>query len=211
MRRLLATMTALATLALPFCCAVAGPLPMPGVQVQPLEDIYNAIEDFVREDYLSSWFSSPQLIRRHFADPLDYYFGKEQVPLQEVLRDKIAYVTRWPQRYYRLVDDSLTVSRTEVDPNTYSVTFKYEWETRRVGDERAGLGETDLILRVDGGDIVIRGEGGKVLERYETPATGMSATGSAGADAEASDSGALGSPAAGSGAPVPAAKAAGAN
>jgi hypothetical protein len=160
--------------------------------VQPLEDVYNAIEDFVREDYLSSWFASPQLIRRHFADPLDYYWGKEKVPLQEVMRDKIAYVTRWPQRYYRLVDDSLTVSRTAIDPHTYTVTFRYEWETRRVGDERAGLGETDLIVQVAGTDITIRGEGGKVLERYETgPSVGApGAEGAAPAAAAAAAAGA---------------------
>lgn len=166
MKRSIGTIGAVAmALALLLPPAVAGAAPL--ARAAALEDVYSAIEDFIREDYLSSWFASPQLIRRHFADPLDYYWGKEQVPLKEVMRDKIAYVTRWPQRYYRMLDDTLTVSRTEVGAHTYAVTFRYEFETRRSGDERAGLGETELILQLVEGDIMIRGEGGRVLERYE--------------------------------------------
>ncbi len=133
---------------------------------RPLAQVYEIIEDFVREDYLSNWFSSPRLIRRHFADPLDYYWGKKDVPLKEVVRDKMAYITRWPQRYFRLITESLEVTRTPEDRYIYAVRFQYEFETKRTGDEKAGLGETSLLLELFDKRIMIRGEGGKVLERY---------------------------------------------
>ena len=133
---------------------------------RPLDQIFEIIEDFVREDYLSSWFASPRLIRRHFSDPLDYYWGKRDVPLKDVVRDKMAYVTRWPQRYFRLIDDSLEVTRSEENDYIYAVKFRYEFETRRKGDERAGLGETSLLLELFDKRIMIRGEGGRVTERY---------------------------------------------
>jgi hypothetical protein len=135
-------------------------------QDRSIDDVYDIIEDFVREDYLSSWFASPGLIRQHFVDPLDYYWGKKKVPQKMVLQDKVAYVTRWPQRYYRLIDDSLQVARTAVDDNTYAINFQYEFETKRPGDVRAGIGETNLLIELRRGRIMIRGEGGRVVERY---------------------------------------------
>ena len=133
---------------------------------KPMAAVYEIIEDFVREDYLSSWFASPRLIRRHFADPLDYYWGTKNVPLKEVVRDKMAYVTRWPQRYFRLISESVEVIRSEEDDDIYAVKFQYEFETRRKGAERAGLGETSLLLELFDKRVMIRGEGGRVLKRY---------------------------------------------
>lgn len=133
---------------------------------RPLSEVYEIIEDFVREDYLSSWFASPRLIRRHFSDPLDYYWGKKDVPLKEVVRDKMAYVTRWPQRYFRLLNESLEVIRSDQNPYIYAVHFRYEFETKRKGDERAGMGETSLLVELFDKRVMIRGEGGKVLKRY---------------------------------------------
>ena len=133
---------------------------------RPLAQVFELIEDFVREDYLSNWFASPRLIRRHFSDPLDYYWGKKDVPLSEVVRDKMAYVTRWPQRYFRLISETLEVTRSQEDPYIYAVRFQYEFETKRKGDEKAGLGETSLLLELIDRRVMIRGEGGRVLERY---------------------------------------------
>jgi hypothetical protein len=133
---------------------------------RPLAEVFEIIEDFVREDYLSSWFASPRLIRRHFSDPLDYYWGKKNVPLKEVVRDKMAYVMRWPQRYFRLISETLEVTRDRENEHLYAVKFHYEFETKRKGDERAGLGQTNLLLELFDKRIMIRGEGGRVLERY---------------------------------------------
>jgi len=133
---------------------------------RPLSEVFELVEDFVREDYLSNWFASPRLIRRHFSDPLDYYWGRKDVPLKEVVRDKMAYVSRWPQRYFRLISESLEVTRSEDNPYIYAVRFNYEFETKRKGDEKAGLGQTSLLLELFDKRIMIRGEGGKVLERY---------------------------------------------
>ena len=149
---------------LPFSAQVRGQ--EADIPSRPLAEVYEIIEDFIREDYLSSWFASPRLIRRHFSDPLDYYWGKKNVPLKSVVRDKMAYVARWPQRYFRLIGESLEVMRTEVDDNLYAVKFRYEFETRRKGDERAGLGETGLLIQLRDTRVIIRGEGGKVLKRY---------------------------------------------
>jgi len=133
---------------------------------RPLSEIYGIIEDFIREDYLSTWSSSPRLIRRHYADPMDYYWGKKDVSLKKVLRDKVAYMSRWPQRYFRLVADTLEVTRSKEDPYIYAVKFEYEFETKRRGAQKAGIGETGLLLELFDRRILIRGEGGKVLERY---------------------------------------------
>ena len=137
-----------------------------GDERRPLSEIYSIIEDFVREDYLSNWSSSPRLIRRHYADPMDYYWGKKGVSLKKVLRDKMSYMSRWPQRYFRLVEDTLEVTRSKEDPYIYAIKFKYEFETKRRGSQKAGIGETGLLLELFDRRVMIRGEGGKVLERF---------------------------------------------
>jgi len=131
-----------------------------------LSEIYRLIEDFIREDYLSSWSSSPRLIRRHYADPMDYYWGKKDVSLKKVLRDKMAYMSRWPQRYFSLRADTLEVTRSKDDPYIYAVKFEYEFETKRRGSQKSGIGKTGLLLELFDKRIMIRGEGGKVIERY---------------------------------------------
>lgn len=148
-----------------FLSSSAMARPMEGEQ-RPLSEIYSIIEDFIRENYLSDWSSSPRLIKRHYADPMDYYWGQKDVPLKKVLRDKVAYMRRWPQRYFSLVDDTLEVTRSKDDPYIFAVKFRYEFETRRKGDLRAGIGETGLLLELFDRRIMIRGEGGKVLERF---------------------------------------------
>ncbi len=131
-----------------------------------LSEVFSIIEDFIREDYLSTWSSSPRLIRRHYADPMDYYWGKKDVSLKKVLRDKMAYMSRWPQRYFRLVANTLEVTRRKDEPYIYAVQFEYEFETKRRGAQKSGIGKTGLLLELFDKRIMIRGEGGKVLERF---------------------------------------------
>jgi hypothetical protein len=131
-----------------------------------MAEIFDIIEDFVREEYLSSWAVDRRMLQRRFSDPVVYYWGKRDVPRKQVIREKMAYLARWPQRYYRLVGDSLEVTRINDNEGVYGVKFRYEFETKRGGATSSGLGETRLLVKLAGDRVIIRGEGGSVLERY---------------------------------------------
>lgn len=143
----------------------AGPSPAHAQQGVP-DDIYEIVEIFIRDSYLTNWFASRENIRRSFMDPMNYYWGKRNVPLRNVIRDKLAYVRRWPRRTFRMINGSLQIQRDPERDSVFAVRFRYEYVTARPGGRSAGLGETTLLLDLGTPDILILGEGGRVLERY---------------------------------------------
>jgi hypothetical protein len=147
-------------------CTLLPSVSTPVRAERPMAEIFDIIEDFVREEYLSSWAADRRVLQRRFSDPVVYYWGKKDVPRKQVIREKMAYLARWPQRYYRLVGDSLEVTRINDNEGVYGVKFRYEFETKRGEATSSGLGETRLLVRLVGSRVIVRGEGGSVLERY---------------------------------------------
>ena len=134
---------------------------------RPLAEVYEIIEDFVREDYLSNWFASPRLIRRHFADPLDYYWGRTGSTAerrhagQDGLCITLAATLFSADQRHAGSDE---VRRTIPIFMPFASIMNSRPSAR--GTRKAGLGQTSLLLELFDKRVMIRGEGGKVLERY---------------------------------------------
>jgi uncharacterized caspase-like protein len=87
-----------------------------------------------------------------YANKLDYY-GKKDVPREEVLRDKAHYYLRWPNRRFALVRDTLQVQ--EVAPGVFDVTFRFKFDVENTKKRSVGLSDMKLGLRKMGHDFVI--------------------------------------------------------
>ena len=143
----------------------------PGVKVPPAsgpnsaEDEQAFILDFLEKGYLQSWFAHPASVRQHFANPVAVYWGRRNVPLDEVVQEKLGYARKWIFRFYRLKRDTVRFEPVKDRPNTWQVTFSYDFMADRVPQRSAGVGETTLVLEINGDAVTIRGESGRVLER----------------------------------------------
>jgi hypothetical protein len=123
------------------------------------------IADFLEQGYLQAWFAYPDNIRRHFADPVQSYWGRRDVPLSAVVQDKVAYARKWTFRFYRLVPESLDVKPLAGKPGTYQVTFDYEFLADKVPGKSSGIAQTTLTMALDGERVTILAEDGRVLSR----------------------------------------------
>ena len=143
----------------------------PRVKVPPTSDAPNVqdeqafILDFLEKGYLQAWFAHPASVRQHFANPVAVYWGRRNVPLDEVVQEKLGYARKWIFRFYRLKRETVRFEPVKDRPNTWQVTFAYDFMADRVPQRSAGVGETTLVLEINGEAVTIRGESGRVLER----------------------------------------------
>lgn len=126
--------------------------------------LHTAFERFISDAYLQDWFAAPETIRRHYAPRMSNYWGRKGVQQDRVLSEKLAYASRWPDRQFRLLPNSLFV--VPGAGGLYNVTFNYEYNVRGPGRRSAGVGETTLRVLLDDPRVVIFAEGGRVLKRY---------------------------------------------
>ena len=56
-------------------------------------------------------------------------------------------------------------ARSPERAETYYVAFEYHFDARRPENRSCGTGEAELTLKLRGNDIIITGEGGRVLRR----------------------------------------------
>lgn len=145
------------------------PLPETSPVADPAwNDEQNAIVDFLETGYLQAWFAHPASVRRHFADPVENYWGRRNVALNSVVREKLGYARKWIFRFYKLDRASLRFAPVEGRPRTWTVSFGYEFLADRVPERSAGRGETTLVVSVDGDLVKIHAETGRVLERQRS-------------------------------------------
>ena len=65
------------------------------------------IIDFLEKGYLQAWFAHPSSVRQHFADPIENYWGRRNVGLNEIVREKLGYARKWTFRFYRLKPETV--------------------------------------------------------------------------------------------------------
>lgn len=103
----------------------------------------------------------PAAIGALYADRVQYY-DRGSVARDDVLRDKAAYLRRWPERDYRRVSD-VTV---EPGPGGGSrLRFDYAYRVAGPGRGAEGEGWAELTVRPDGDAFEIFGEDGGVGAR----------------------------------------------
>ena len=105
-------------------------------------------------------------MREHFADPVESYWGRRDVRIDEVVQDKVAYARKWVFRFYRLQRETLVVRPSTGRRDTFEVTFSYDFIADRVPPRSSGVGETTLVLEIKGDKVRILAENGRILERH---------------------------------------------
>ncbi|MCH9809138.1 MAG: hypothetical protein K0U74_15540 [Alphaproteobacteria bacterium] len=129
----------------------------------PLSELREKMRGFVKSFYLSGNDLSRDELREIYARKVDYFGGK-QVGLNKLVRDKLSYFRRWPNRSYTLDDETLAIWKVD-DKQLVGVWFEYDFEVYGARRRSTGRGESLLIVdfSVPGGRIVR--EQGKVIRR----------------------------------------------
>ena len=122
------------------------------------------IERFVTNYYLSSEPFSKEQIEVLYA-PRIHYFGKSDVARAEVIRDKLRYYARWPNRRYVLDPATLQIAEDPANPRILDIRFEYEFDVSAQERTSGGRGVAVLTLdlSVEGGRITR--ETGSVISR----------------------------------------------
>ena len=129
-------------------------------------NVTTVIDQFIRNSYLTTWFDDPTNIRRQFADPLEDYWGTKDVPLRNVVAEKLEYYRKWPRRSYHLVEGSLRINPAAGRADVYAARFQYQFSAENARSRSSGVGETELTLKLlRQNEIVILSENGRVLRR----------------------------------------------
>lgn len=144
--------------------------PPPSAMIPPggiaeLDDavIAEIMAHFVVTFYLSGKSMSPAEIEQLYAPRVRYFDGTE-LTRKAVIRDKLDYFKRWPDRTFSLVPDTMEVFRDESD--LVDVTFQYEFVVRSPKRTSRGRGHAKLTLDfTDPAGRIVREEG-DVISRY---------------------------------------------
>ncbi|MEZ5853677.1 MAG: hypothetical protein R3D67_02630 [Hyphomicrobiaceae bacterium] len=131
------------------------------------KSVADKIANFLQKFYLSGSNLSDEEILQLYAPKVDY-FGDQVLTPSEIVADKRNYYRRWPQRQYRLLRDTLSITTPEGQPRIYNVSFEYLFDVSRGREVSRGRGRTVLTLdlQLDGG--MITRETGTVLERHRS-------------------------------------------
>lgn len=127
------------------------------------DELRSVVGRFIDGFYLSGDDLTPEEIATLYAPRVDY-FGDRGKLRDAIVRDKLAYFRRWPNRRYELIPETLAVYR-DPDAQQVDVEFEYQFETRGRGRRSEGRGIALLTLDFSqpGGQIVR--EEGRVLDR----------------------------------------------
>jgi len=101
------------------------------------------------------------MLAQFYNDTINYY-DKGDTSLSQVIREKAAYMKRWPQRNFTFLD--IRLLKTE-NPVVKKAICIMRWEVSNDKKTLSGISEAEYLLRMDGGDILILGESSKVLSR----------------------------------------------
>jgi len=97
-----------------------------------------------------------------YAEWVDFYGAQRSY--DEIYAEKAEFATRWPERHYALMGD--TVSASCAPPNCY-VSGQYRWDVRvpSSGERRGGTATINMTLREVAGGFRIVAEDGRVVSR----------------------------------------------
>ena len=119
--------------------------------------------------HMADWSSTREMamarVRADYAENVLFYNNRWRQA--DVIRDKEAFVNRWPQRDYRLEPGSLTASCHEATRRC-NVAYDLTWEARspQRNARSAGRSRVDIVLEYRAPGFVIVEETGRVLQRF---------------------------------------------
>jgi uncharacterized protein YecT (DUF1311 family) len=131
-----------------------------GRDVKPIQD---RLLGFVKNEFHRTAEMSADELRRTYASRVNYY-GDRRKSVSAIIRDKHKYAERWPDRAFRIHDDTFKVTEMEA-PGVFEVTYNYDFHVRGGDRQSKGYGVSTLLIDTSGESFVILGENGKVLKR----------------------------------------------
>jgi hypothetical protein len=132
--------------------------------VAPTPDIRGRVARFIAERYFG-YEAGAADIGRILAATVDYY-GKQRTR-NEVVRDKLRYYAKWPDRTYALMPETLSVSPKPGQPGQWHAEFQYTFRVGGLKGVRSGRGVARLgLVPASGNGFLIASESGEVLERF---------------------------------------------
>jgi hypothetical protein len=134
--------------------APAAPAPAEAPPAEVARDVEAAALKLVEEIVAAHGQTASTAISRvtnSYAGSVEYY-GRRS-PLIDVVREKRSYFERWPQREYRIRQDSLTVS---CGGSVCRVTGLYDWSVRNAerSNEFVGLARFSYSVEITSMQIV---------------------------------------------------------
>ena len=105
-----------------------------------------------------------QSVSSLYADRVDYY--GHRTDRDGVLRDKLAFVRRWPSRSYAVVPGSVHRSCDEAQSRcTVDVVLAWQAASQGRGAASQGRATVSLVLVRQDGQLKIAREGGRTISR----------------------------------------------
>ncbi len=144
----------------------SGPTLRPAAAPRPEgTDFEQKVTRFIHELFLSGKRLSDDEMRRLYADRVRY-FDDRTLSRRAVMADKRAYYSRWPERSYRLLRDTLRIVPRPEQARVYDVRFEYEFDLAGHGrrSRGRGVGFLTLDLTTEGGRVTR--ETGRVVARW---------------------------------------------
>ncbi len=112
--------------------------------------IDHPIIKFVKFDYLGHRKLNHVEHEDIFADQVDYY-KKGELSRQQVLQDKARYYSRWPNRKYEMLENTLLIYRWD----DFFVSFEFLFSVASNTEKRSGRGRAWLDVRLRNGHFEI--------------------------------------------------------
>ena len=124
-----------------------------GPPPEPKDTAIQRISFWVENDFLKDNITYGELV--------DWY-DQGVISRDAVLKDRARYLTRWPERSYKLVPGSIRV--TSMAPNRYAATFEQTYVVRSAPRNTQSSGKAAMTLEVE----VVRGQPHVVKQRETT-------------------------------------------
>ena len=136
----------------------------PPPDIGEVEDtaLAEAMVRFIVGFYLTGEHLTANEIAELYA-PTVAYNGEQAKSRDDVVRDKLAYVKKWPKRRFEVVPDTIEVVRDSIGPKFVDVVFEYTFEVRSGRRVSRGRGAASLTLDFTSPRAQIVREDSKVL------------------------------------------------
>lgn len=112
-----------------------------------------SIVDFICRFVESGEDNGPRAELSFFAEKVDSYFDKPDYDKEKILKDREAYIARWPERSYKCIGGSKVVAR--LDGGVVLATAKFEYTVKNGEREASGTGEAFYKIRERGDRLEI--------------------------------------------------------
>ena len=141
--------------------AQSAAVPPPKVTQQPVVDDNAAMREFLNRLFALQLTNDMDTLGKLYGDPVLYY-DQGKVSRKRIIREKKAYVKRWPRREGQVYDLTITPTGT---PGISKANYILRWRVTNDQRDLSGTAAVELLLQRQGNAISIVGEKSSVVAR----------------------------------------------